>query len=99
MFSLTSGVSAEVRAAALPKVDNIGGLVEEYIYDEANNSSKRNVYQNGALSREGKVIPLGQEITDTTLDGRTATVSLPHSCNVMNTIWRQISRHLLRRAV
>lgn len=74
-FAFHPGVAAEVIAAVLPKINNIGGMVEEYIYDEASKTAKRNIYQNGTLTREGKTIPTGQDITDTTLDGREVTVS------------------------
>ncbi|ELT92662.1 hypothetical protein CAPTEDRAFT_19960 [Capitella teleta] len=86
-FMEACGVSAEVRASALPKIDNVGGMVEEYIYDAASNSSKRNIYQNGTLSREGKSISMGKDISDTTLDGRqiTARFELPEPTKATRT--------------
>ena len=72
---LVPGVSDEHRAAGLPKIDNIGGYVEELFFDPATNQGRRNIYQNGTLTREGKGITQGVDIQDKTIDGREVSVS------------------------
>ena len=60
----------------MPKINNVGGMVEEFAFDVDAKTAKRNIYQNGTLTHEGKGVTLGSEVADKTVDGRDVMVSI-----------------------